>query len=176
MVKIKWWEWTYIESSSWPQGSLSCCNIYHYHRIRNYGVAVHDRRWWPRGADRTHGHSSCGQRGPNERNHGQGEDTDIEVLTYDLCQELREEVDDRLGSEQGTPKSIDDRCPVCAKYNSDTFTGNSANNRCACGVNDQFGLGVDEEDEEVKPEGIKDPKVDDPNLELFKRFQQLVVT
>ena len=54
------------------------------------------------------------------------------------------------------------------------FSNTSAYNRCDCGISDPFGMEAD--DDEVPSTSKKDKKSDDPDAELFKRFQQMVIT
>ena len=73
----------------------------------------------------------------------------------------------KLVSEQGTPKSIDNKCIICGKGNSDVYTNISAHNRCDCPIDDPFEMKTGEED--IKKEIEEDSK-------LLKRFQQIVIT
>ena len=54
---------------------------------------------------------------------GEGEGViGIQVLDFEICQEMKDEVDDKLVSEQGTPKSIDNKFIKCGTGNSDAYT------------------------------------------------------
>ena len=53
---------------------------------------------------------------------GEGEGiVGVQVLDFEISQEMKDEVDDKLVSEQGTPKSINDKCERCGKSNSNTM-------------------------------------------------------
>ena len=89
----------------------------------------------------------------------------IEVLDFDISQGLIDAAEDGDGSEQGTPRSIDFKCPTCHKLVSDSYIDGRARleEKCTCDNMDPFnfesenrsGDEGDDEDEEEEPNDKK---------------------
>ena len=54
----------------------------------------------------------------------------VKVLAFDISEKVIKSIDDRLESEQGTPKSTEGKCKKCGKIQYDSFREDRDPNKC----------------------------------------------
>ena len=58
----------------------------------------------------------------------------MKILVFDISEKLIKSSDDRMESEQGTPKSDEGKCIKCGELQYESFSGDGNPKRCVCGT------------------------------------------